>query len=109
MAKEKHVYVGIRMPQSMVEAIDAIAEKRGETRSDTFRFIGNNLGTFLRFIEEAEQERATLDGNVSEWFAQQIPEDITAGALLWFKHMINEAFEMKLKELTGEINKEGKI
>jgi len=90
-------FVGVKMPQSMVDALDHVAKMRDETRSDVIRLFGENLNVILKFL--GESEHVPLDGNVSEWFKDQLPSNTSPAVLIWLRNIVNEAIEAKLEEV----------
>ena len=66
------------------------------------RLFAENIGAFLAFLEEAQGSGTPLDGNVSKWMANQMPPDVTVGALIWFKDVVNKALDMKAEEIAGK-------
>jgi predicted transcriptional regulator len=106
---QRYITTSIRISPQSLESLNRIAALKGQPRTAILRALVENIDSFLVFLDQQQAKNVTLDGNVSEWLSNQFPPNVTPGILVWFKEIVNKALEMKLEELTGEVNKEGKI
>lgn len=102
VTKTDSVVASARIPRSALRSLDKIAMLRGQTRSDLVRLFAENIDSFLVFLERAQGAGAPLDGNVSEWFANQLPSDVTLGTLVWLRDVMSKALEMRMNEVTSK-------
>ena len=74
-------FISIRVPPEIIKSLDEVAVKRGITRPDLIRELLANCHSFYRFIEtekaRQQTDRITLDGNLSQWILNNMPEDMT--------------------------------
>ena len=74
-------FISIRVPPEIIRSLDEVAEKRGITRPDLIREMLANCHSFYRFIEtekaRQQTDRITLDGNLSQWILNNMPEEMT--------------------------------
>ncbi len=74
-------FISIRVPPEIIKSLDEVAAKRGITRPDLIREMLANCHSFYRFIEtekaRQQTDRITLDGNLSQWILNNMPEDMT--------------------------------
>jgi predicted transcriptional regulator len=74
-------FISIRVPPEIIRSLDEVAAKRGITRPDLIREMLANCHSFYRFIEtekaRQQTDRITLDGNLSQWILNNMPEDMT--------------------------------
>lgn len=73
--------IGVRVSDDVVKSLDEVAQMRGITRPDLIRELLANCHSFYTFIETEKErqqtERITLNGNLSEWIMNHMPEDMT--------------------------------
>lgn len=96
------IVASARIPRDALQSLDKVAMLRGQTRSDLVRLFAENIKSFLVFLEGVKETGAPLDGNVSEWFANQLPSDVTLGTLIWLRDVMSKALEMKMGEITSK-------
>ena len=73
--------IAVRVSDDVVKSLDEVAAKRGINRPDLIRELLANCHSFYRFIEtekaRLQTDRITLDGNLSQWILNNMPEDMT--------------------------------
>ena len=73
--------IAVRVSDDVVKSLDEVAAKRGINRPDLIRELLANCHSFYRFIEtekaRQQTDRITLDGNLSQWILNNMPEDMT--------------------------------
>ena len=73
--------IGVRVSDDVVKSLDEVAQMRRITRPDLIRELLANCHSFYTFIEaekeRQETERITLNGNLSEWIMNHMPEEMT--------------------------------
>jgi len=73
--------IGVRVSDEIIKSLDEGAAKRGITRPDLIRELLSNCHSFYTFIEmekaRQQTDRITLNGNLSEWIMNHMPEDMT--------------------------------
>lgn len=84
-------FISIRVSPDIIKSLDEVAAKRGITRPDLIRELLTNCHSFYRFIEmekaRQQTDRITLDGNLSQWILNNMPEDMTPE----WAHFLGEA------------------
>ena len=74
-------FIAIRVPQEIIKSLDEVAEQRGITRPALIKELLANCHSFYKFIEmekaRQQTDRITLDGNLSEWIMNHMPEEMT--------------------------------
>ena len=73
--------IAVRVSDDVVKSLDEVAAKRGINRPDLIRELLANCHSFYRFIElekaRQQTDRITLNGNLSEWILNHMPENMT--------------------------------
>jgi predicted transcriptional regulator len=73
--------IAVRVSDDVVKSLDEVAAKRGINRPDLIRELLANCHSFYRFIEtekaRQQTDRITLDGNLSQWILNNMPEEMT--------------------------------
>jgi predicted transcriptional regulator len=73
--------IAVRVSDDVVKSLDEVAVKRGITRPDLIRELLANCHSFYSFIEtekaRQQTDRITLNGNLSQWILNNMPEDMT--------------------------------
>ncbi len=73
--------IAVRVSDDVVKSLDEVAVKRGITRPDLIRELLANCHSFYSFIEtekaRQQTDRITLDGNLSQWILNNMPEEMT--------------------------------
>ena len=74
-------FIAVRVADDVIESLDEVAAKRGITRPDLIRELLANCHSFYQFIEtekaRQQTDRITLDGNLSQWIKNNMPESMT--------------------------------
>ena len=74
-------FISIRLPPEIIKSLDEVAAKRGITRPALIKELLANWHSFYKFIEREktrqQTDKITLDGNLSEWILNHMPEDMT--------------------------------
>jgi predicted transcriptional regulator len=74
-------FISIRVPPEIIKSLDEVAVKRGITRPVLIKELLANCHSFFKFIEmekaRQQTDRITLDGNLSEWIMNHMPEEMT--------------------------------
>jgi len=74
-------FIAIRVPPEIIKSLDEVATQRDMTRPALIKELLANCHSFYKFIEmeKARQhtDRITLNGNLSEWIMNHMPEDMT--------------------------------
>jgi len=77
----KNPFIAIRVPPEIIKSLDEVAVKRGITRPTLIKELLANCHSFYRFIElekaRQQTDKITLDGNLSEWILNHMPENMT--------------------------------
>ncbi len=73
--------IAVRVSDDVVKSLDEVAAKCGISRPDLTRELLANCHSFYRFIEtekaRQQTDRITLNGNLSQWILNNMPEDMT--------------------------------
>ncbi len=77
----KNPFIAIRVPPEIIKSLDEVAAQRGITRPTLIKELLANCHSFYRFIElekaRQQTDKITLDGNLSEWILNHMPENMT--------------------------------
>ena len=74
-------FIAIRVPPEIIKSLDEVAAHRGITRQALIKDLLANCHSFYKFIEmekvRQQTDQITLDGNLSEWIMNHMPEEMT--------------------------------
>ena len=74
-------FIAIRVPPEIIKSLDEVAMQRDITRPTLIKELLANCHSFYKFIElekaRQQTDRITLDGNLSEWIMNHMPEEMT--------------------------------
>jgi len=109
MAKSK--FIAVRVTSEILESLDQVALVRGKSRSTLIRDLLANCHSLYHFLEleRARQrtDRIMLDGDLSQWVLDNMPQDMTTEALQFVGEVMRHAAEMKAAREKQKVGGEG--
>ena len=95
-------FISIRLPPEIIGSLDEVASQRGMTRSALIKELLSNCHNFYRFIESEklrqQSERLTLNGNLSKWILDHMPENTTPELIHFLGEVMHHAAESMVAE-----------
>jgi hypothetical protein len=95
MTMGKNPFIAVRVPPEVIESLDNVAERSGKTRSKIIRELLENCHSLYRFLEaerkRQQTERIALDGNITDWVLNNIPEGVTPDLLHFLGQVMHHA------------------
>ena len=99
-------FISIRVPPEIIKSLDEVAVKRGITRPDLIREMLANCHSFYRFIEtekaRQQTDRITLDGNLSQWILNNMPEEMTPEWVHFLGEVMHHVADKLVEEKQGK-------
>jgi len=99
-------FISIRVPPEIIKSLDEVAAKRGITRPDLIREMLANCHSFYRFIEtekaRQQTDRITLDGNLSQWILNNMPEEMTPEWVHFLGEVMHHVADKLVEEKQGK-------
>ncbi len=99
-------FISIRVPPEIIRSLDEVAAKRGITRPDLIRELLANCHSFYRFIEtekaRQQTDRITLDGNLSQWILNNMPEDMTPEWVHFLGEVMHHVADKLVEQKQGQ-------
>jgi len=100
-------FISIRVPPEIIKSLDEVAAKRGITRPDLIREMLANCHSFYRFIEtekaRQQTDRITLDGNLSQWILNNMPEEMTPEWVHFLGEVMHHVADKLVEEKQGKL------
>lgn len=102
----KNPFIAIRVPPEIVESLDEVATQRGISRSTLIRELLANCHSFYNFLEseraKQQSDRIILDGNLSEWILNNMPESMTPDWVHFLGEVMHHVAEKMVAQEKGE-------
>lgn len=87
--------IAIRVPPDVIESLDEVAAQSGKSRSKVMRDLLENCHSLYRFLEaerkRQQTEKIVLDGNITEWVLNNIPDGVTSDLLHFLGQVMHHA------------------
>ena len=98
MAKRLAV-LSAKLEPEYVEGLTKVARARGLTRSQLLREFAANAESLYEFLQaerrKQQSDRLVLDGNLSQWVLEHVPDGVTSEMLDFLASVMKHAAEMK--------------
>jgi predicted transcriptional regulator len=95
MSLGKNTFIAVRVPPEVIESLDQVAERSGQSRSRVIRDLMENCHSLHRFLEaerkRQQTERIALDGNITDWVLNNIPQGVTPDLLHFLGQVMHHA------------------
>ena len=102
----KNQFVAVRVTPEIVKSLDEVATQRGISKSTLIRELLANCHSFYRFLEsekaKQQSDRIILDGNLSEWILNNMPESLTPDWVHFIAEVMHHAAEKMVVREKGE-------
>jgi len=91
----KNQFIALRVPPEIVKSLDEVAVQSGKSRSKVIRDLLENCHSLYRFLEAERKRQQTeiiiLDGNITGWVLDNIPEGVTPDLLHFLGQVMHHA------------------
>lgn len=74
MREGMSVLIGVRVKPAIAKSLDEFAAAQGLNRSELIRTLLTNCSSLYTFITEMQQHEESVDGNLSRWLIEQMPD-----------------------------------
>lgn len=106
----KNTFIAVRVTPDIIKSLDEVARQRGISRSMLIRDLLANCHALYKFLEtERERQRSDrilLNGNLSQWVLDNMPEKINPELLHFIGEVMHHAAEIKTsQEKEGQSDK----
>jgi nitric oxide reductase activation protein len=103
----KSVFVAVRVTPEIAKSVDEVAVQRGISRSALVRDLLANCHSLYSLLESErrgqQSDRIALDGNLSQWVLDNMPNGTTTEMLDFLGRVMQRAAEMKrIQEVENE-------
>ncbi len=99
-------FIAIRVPPEIIKSLDEVAAQRGITRPTLIKELLANCHSFYRFIElekaRQQTDRITLDGNLSQWILNNMPEEMTPEWVHFLGEVMHHVADKLVEEKQGK-------
>lgn len=99
-------FIAIRVPPEVIESLDEVAVARGITRPALIKELLANCHSFYKFIEtekvRQQTDQITLDGNLSEWIMNHMPEQMTPQWVHFLGEVMHHVADKLVEKEKGE-------
>jgi hypothetical protein len=93
----RNPFIAIRVPPDVINSLDEVAAQSGKSRSEVIRDLLANCHSLYRFLEaerkRQQTERIVLDGNITQWVLDNIPDGVTSDLLHFLGQVMHHAAE----------------
>jgi hypothetical protein len=101
----RNSFIAVRVTDDVIKSLDDVSAQRGITRSDLIRELLQNCHSFYKFIEmekaRQQTDRITLNGNLSKWILNNMPEEMTPEWVHFLGEVMHHAAD-EMVEKRGE-------
>ncbi len=98
----KTSFIAVRVSDDIIKALDEVAANRGINRSDLIRELLANCHSFYKFIEtekaRQQTDKITLDGNLSQWIMNHMPEEMTPHRLHFSREVMHHVADNMVEQ-----------
>lgn len=102
----KNPFIAIRVPPEIIKSLDEVAAQRGIARPALIKELLANCHSFYRFIElekaRQQTDKITLDGNLSEWILNHMPEEMTPEWVHFLGEVMHHVAENMVEQAKGK-------
>ncbi len=106
----KNQFVAVRVTSEIVRSLDEVAAQRGISRSTLIRDLLTNCHSLYCFLESERERQKTdkiiLNGNISQWVLDNMPEGMTPDFLRFLGQSMHHAAEIMVTQGKKTANEE---